>query len=191
LQLRMLYVWTCFRIGDSGPRSRIVKQIQSRPIVRFRRILGRVGVSREKFPKIGSFETGLNLPPPGACRHARTALWMRRVVHPEASREHAEAACLSGDVNLRNFPSLPPSRSNEKELLAFGMLSVNTLALCFVVQLGLAFGLAALFWPDKFMPLFEILMFPWAASCRAIRANGVASIGLSLLLLISRFAGYR
>jgi len=52
---------------------------------------------------------------------------------------------------------------------------VNTLALCFVVQLGLVFGLAGLFWPDKFMPLFKILMFPWAASSRAIRANGIAA----------------
>jgi len=39
------------------------------------------------------------------------------------------------------------------------------------------------------MPLFEILMFPWAASCRAIRANGIAAIGLSLLLLVTRLAG--
>jgi len=46
-------------------------------------------------------------------------------------------------------------------------------------------------WPEKFMPLFEILMFPWAASCRAIRANGIAAIGLSLLLLVTRFAGGR
>ena len=57
-----------------------------------------------------------------------------------------------------------------------GFLTVNTFALCFVVQLGLAFGLAGLFWPDKFMPLFEILVFPWAASSRAIRANGIAAI---------------
>lgn len=68
---------------------------------------------------------------------------------------------------------------------------MNTLGLCFVVQLGLACGLAALFWPDRFMPLFEILMFPWAASCRAIRANGIAAIGLSLLLLATRLTGNR
>jgi hypothetical protein len=68
---------------------------------------------------------------------------------------------------------------------------MNNLLLCFVVQLGVAFGLAGLLWPDKFMPLFEILMFPWAASCRAIRANGIAAIGLSLLLLVTRLTGYR
>jgi hypothetical protein len=68
---------------------------------------------------------------------------------------------------------------------------VNNLGLCFLVQLGLAFGLAGLFWPDKFMPLFEVLMFPWAVSCRAIRVNGIAAIGLSLLLLVARLTGNR
>ena len=68
---------------------------------------------------------------------------------------------------------------------------MNTLALCSIVELGLALGLAGLFWPDKFMPLFEILMFPWAATSRAIRANGLAAIGLSMLLLIARLSGYR
>jgi hypothetical protein len=72
-----------------------------------------------------------------------------------------------------------------------GILIMNNLLLCFVVQLGLACGLAGLLWPEKFMPLFEILMFPWAASCRAIRANGIAAIGLSLLLLVTRLTGYR
>jgi hypothetical protein len=60
---------------------------------------------------------------------------------------------------------------------------MNNLELCLVVQLCLAFGIAGLFWPEKFMPLFEVLLFPWAASYRAVRANSVAAIGLSLLLL--------
>jgi hypothetical protein len=72
-----------------------------------------------------------------------------------------------------------------------GNLVVNNLALCFAIQLGLAFGLAGLLWPNKFMPLFETLMFPWAASCRAIRANGIAAIGFSLLLLVARLTGHR
>ena len=58
-----------------------------------------------------------------------------------------------------------------KKNLALESLTLNNLLLCFVVQLGVAFGLAGLLWPEKFMPLFEILMFPWAASCRAIRAT--------------------
>jgi hypothetical protein len=72
-----------------------------------------------------------------------------------------------------------------------GILTVNHLALCAGVQLGLTFGLATLFWPNKFVPLFEILMFPWAASCRWIRANGIAAIGFSLLLRAIRLAGTR
>jgi hypothetical protein len=57
------------------------------------------------------------------------------------------------------------------------------LGLCLVVQFCLAFGVAGLFWPEKFMPLFDILLFPWVASYRAVRANSVAAIGLSILLL--------
>ena len=68
---------------------------------------------------------------------------------------------------------------------------MNTFVLCAGVQLGLAFGLAALLWPDKFMPLFETLMFPWTASCHWIRANGIAAIGMALLVLVMRLIGYR
>lgn len=56
-------------------------------------------------------------------------------------------------------------------------------ALCLLVQFCLAFGVAGLFWPEKFMPVFEVLLFPWVASYRAVRANSVAAIGLSILLL--------
>jgi hypothetical protein len=60
---------------------------------------------------------------------------------------------------------------------------MNILALCLVVQFCLAFGVAGLFWPEKIRPLFDVLMFPWAASYRALRANSIAAIGLSILLL--------
>lgn len=56
------------------------------------------------------------------------------------------------------------------------------LELCFVVQFCFSFGVAGLFWPEKLMPLFEVLLFPWAASYRAIRANCLAAVGLSILL---------
>ena len=95
-----------------------------------------------------------------------------------------------GKRNLRNFPSMPESVPMKRNS-CIGIQTLTTLWLCFVVQLGLAFGLAGLFWPDKFMPLFETLMFPWAASRRAIRANGIAAIGLSLLLLVTRLTGSR
>jgi len=51
-----------------------------------------------------------------------------------------------------------------------------------IANFALAFGLAGLFWPEKVMPLFAILMFPWTASSRMIRVNSVAAIILSLLL---------
>jgi len=60
---------------------------------------------------------------------------------------------------------------------------MSNLELCLIVQLFLAFGVAGLFWPEKFMPLFEILLFPWVATYRVVRANSIAAIGLSFLLL--------
>jgi len=60
---------------------------------------------------------------------------------------------------------------------------MNILGLCLVVQLCLAFGVAGLFWPEKIMPFFDVLMFPWAASHRSVRANSIAALGLSALLL--------
>jgi hypothetical protein len=57
------------------------------------------------------------------------------------------------------------------------------LELCLAVQLFLAFGVAGLSWPEKLMPLFDALMFPWAATYRALRAHSIAAIGVSVLLL--------
>ena len=41
------------------------------------------------------------------------------------------------------------------------------------------------------MPLFEILLFPWIATYRAVRANSLAAIGLSILLLARLLASAR
>jgi hypothetical protein len=57
------------------------------------------------------------------------------------------------------------------------------LELCFLLQLCLTFGVAGLLWPEKFLPLFEVLLFPWVASYRAVRANCLVAIALSILLL--------
>jgi len=57
------------------------------------------------------------------------------------------------------------------------------LGLCFMVQLCLGFGVAGVLWPEKIMPIFDVLMFPWAATYRGLRINSIAAIGLSLLLL--------
>ncbi len=66
--------------------------------------------------------------------------------------------------------------------------AMDHLGLCFLVQLSLAFGVAGLLWPERFMPIFDILMFPWAASHRTIRANSLAAIGLSFMLFARLFA---
>jgi len=62
-------------------------------------------------------------------------------------------------------------------------MAMNILGLCLLVQLSLAFGVAGLFWPEKLRPVFDVLMFPWAASYRSVRANSIAAIVLSVLLL--------
>jgi len=72
-----------------------------------------------------------------------------------------------------------------------GIIPMNDLGLCLVGQLCLAFGVAGLFWPEKLMPFFEVLMFPWVASYRGIRANSIAAIGLSLLLFARLLTGIR
>jgi hypothetical protein len=83
---------------------------------------------------------------------------------------------------LRNLPRNTESRFNTQGY-SVGSIAMHILGLCLVVQFCLAFGVAGLFWPEKIRPLFDVLMFPWAASYRLLRANSIAAIGLSLLLL--------
>jgi hypothetical protein len=70
------------------------------------------------------------------------------------------------------------------------IVNVNSLGLCFVVQMCLIFGLAGLLWPEKLMPVFEILMFPWVASYRSIRGHSIIAIGLSLVLFVALLTGH-
>jgi len=60
---------------------------------------------------------------------------------------------------------------------------INHLLLCLIMQGCLTFGVAGLVWPEKFMPVYGVLMFPWPASYRAIRANGLVAIGAYLIVL--------
>jgi hypothetical protein len=62
---------------------------------------------------------------------------------------------------------------------------MNNFGIFFIFQLCLAFGMAGLLWPEKFMPVFDVLMFPWAASYRAIRIHSITALGFSLLLLLT------
>ena len=64
---------------------------------------------------------------------------------------------------------------------------MQSFGICFLVELCLAFGVAGLFWPDKFIPVFEVLMFPWAASDRMVRAHSIAAIIFSVLLVAQLF----
>lgn len=61
------------------------------------------------------------------------------------------------------------------------------LIFCLIVQANLVFGVAGLIWPEKFMSLYGVLMFPWPASRRAIRINGVVAILGWLLVLAKLF----
>jgi hypothetical protein len=59
---------------------------------------------------------------------------------------------------------------------------MKSLEVCLISQLCLTFGVAGLFWPDKFIAVFDVLMFPWPASYRTVKINSVAAIVLALLL---------
>jgi hypothetical protein len=61
---------------------------------------------------------------------------------------------------------------------------MNQLQVCFLVELCVAFGVGGLFWPDRFMPVFDVLMFPWVASARHVRAHSIGAIAAALLLLV-------
>ena len=56
-----------------------------------------------------------------------------------------------------------------------------------LVQLNLVFGLAGVVWPDKLMPVFGVLMFPWPASYRAIRTHGIVAVMGYVLVLYKLF----
>jgi hypothetical protein len=51
-------------------------------------------------------------------------------------------------------------------------------------QVSLAIGLAGLLWPEKLMPVFDVLMFPWPSTYRMLRANSIGAIVLSVLLFV-------
>lgn len=60
---------------------------------------------------------------------------------------------------------------------------MNNLVLCVLMQLFLAFGVAGLLWPEKFTSVFGVLMFPWNANSRVIRANGILAIFIYLVIV--------
>lgn len=53
------------------------------------------------------------------------------------------------------------------------------------VQLSLAFGIAGLFWPEKLIAVFDVLMFPWPATHKFVRANAWLALCLAVLLFLA------
>ena len=66
---------------------------------------------------------------------------------------------------------------------------MHALALSFVAQISLVFGMAGLFWPEKLLPIFDILMFPWISTYRTVRLNSIAALMLAVLLLAGLVLG--
>jgi hypothetical protein len=65
---------------------------------------------------------------------------------------------------------------------------MNGINLLVVVQLSLISGMAGLFWPDKIMPIFEILMFPIIPTQRTLRVHSVGAVAISIVLFVAMWA---
>jgi hypothetical protein len=65
---------------------------------------------------------------------------------------------------------------------------MNHLVLSLAVQLSFAFGVAGLLWPEKLVAVFDVLMFPWPATHRMVRANAWGSLCVALLLFLALMA---
>jgi len=68
---------------------------------------------------------------------------------------------------------------------------MDNLIFCLIAQLNLIFGVAGLIWPERLMPIFGVLMFPWPASYRAIRTHGIVAIVGYMLVLGKLLILYR
>ncbi|HEV2697333.1 MAG TPA: hypothetical protein VGU90_05020 [Terriglobales bacterium] len=65
---------------------------------------------------------------------------------------------------------------------------MNHMVQILVVQLSLVFGVAGLLWPEKLVAVFDVLMFPWPATHKLVRANAWGAVFLALLLFIAVLA---
>jgi len=62
---------------------------------------------------------------------------------------------------------------------------MNHMVQLVVVQLSLVFGVAGLLWPEKLVAVFDVLMFPWPATYRLVRANAWGALLLALFLFVA------
>ncbi len=65
---------------------------------------------------------------------------------------------------------------------------MNHLGIPLLTQISLAIGLAGLLWPEKMMPVFDVLMFPWPSTQRMLRANSVGAIAFSVVMFLGMLA---
>jgi hypothetical protein len=68
---------------------------------------------------------------------------------------------------------------------------MNHLLLSVVVQFSFAFGVAGLLWPERLVSVFDVLMFPWPATYKLVRANAWGALLLSVILFAALLAGMR
>lgn len=59
---------------------------------------------------------------------------------------------------------------------------MNPMVQILVVQMSLIFGVAGLLWPEKLVAVFDVLMFPWPATYKLVRANAWGALLLAVVL---------
>lgn len=62
---------------------------------------------------------------------------------------------------------------------------MNPMVQLLVVQLSLVFGVAGLLWPEKLVAVFDVLMFPWPATHKLVRANAWGALLMALVLFLA------
>jgi len=62
---------------------------------------------------------------------------------------------------------------------------MNPMVQLLVVQLSFVFGVAGVLWPEKLVAVFDVLMFPWPATHKLVRANAWGALLLAILLFIA------
>jgi len=59
---------------------------------------------------------------------------------------------------------------------------MNPMVQMLVIQLSVTVGVAGLLWPEKLVPVFDVLMFPWPATHKLVRTNAWGALVLAILL---------
>lgn len=62
---------------------------------------------------------------------------------------------------------------------------MNHMVQLLVVQLTFTFGVAGLLWPEKLVAVFDVLMFPWPATYKLVRANAWGALAIAVILFVA------